>query len=172
MCLPSPDGLGFSLLPVALVGVQARGFFSCNGESATGDLFDVGLVDFGHDLFECCCIKALGENGSPADDIRPGLQFLRVALEHFGLDFVADSFGFCLRFIDDRLPFLESFDLAAEFYCRHVVFSFVLYFGLAPWLYVSSEVPNLSIFMYFYALIKGDTKLGVQKTIYQWVRGF
>ncbi len=27
MCLPSPVGLGFSLLPVALVGVQARGFF-------------------------------------------------------------------------------------------------------------------------------------------------
>ena len=26
MLLPSPDGLGGSLLPVALVGIQARGF--------------------------------------------------------------------------------------------------------------------------------------------------
>ena len=26
MNLPSPDGLGLSLLPVALVGIQARGF--------------------------------------------------------------------------------------------------------------------------------------------------
>ena len=34
MFLPSPSGLGGSLLPVALVGIQARGFSLCaDGEA-------------------------------------------------------------------------------------------------------------------------------------------
>ena len=45
MCLPSPVGLGGSLLRVYFGRCSRKGLFLCNGKAAAGHLLGVSLVD-------------------------------------------------------------------------------------------------------------------------------
>ena len=64
MFLPSPSGLGGSLLPVALVGIQARGFsLRANGEALRSTLTNEGLVHIRQSLFESAGIEVVGDDG-------------------------------------------------------------------------------------------------------------
>ena len=57
MFLPSPVLVWVeALLPVALVGVQARGFLLCDGEAAAGALLNEGRIHFGERFLECAVI--------------------------------------------------------------------------------------------------------------------
>ena len=60
MFLPSPVLVWVeALLPVALVGVQARGFLLCDGEAAGSGLLREGFIHIRHRLLEAGGVEAL-----------------------------------------------------------------------------------------------------------------
>ena len=92
------------------------GLFSCaDSESAAADLLGVCLVDLGHNLLKCGAVEAVGKDGSPADDETTCGQFFGVTLEHFGLDFVPNGFGFRSGFFCKGFPLLHPDNLGFNF---------------------------------------------------------
>ena len=122
MNLPSLLWLGGSSLRVALVGGSRKGLFSCaDGEAAACNLLRVRLVHIGHDLLKGGGVEAVGEDGSPTDDVLSGGQLFGVPLQHFGLDLVPEGVGFGLGFFNQGFEFLKGFDLRGDFSGRHGV---------------------------------------------------
>ena len=94
---------------------SGKGLFSyADTETAACNLLRVGLVDIRHDLFEGGGIEALGENGSPSDDILTGSEFFGVTVQHFLFDGVSECFSFGLGFLNQFLKGSEGFDLGGE----------------------------------------------------------
>ena len=77
-----------------------------NGKAAAADLLGVFLVNIRHDLLESGGIEPLCQNGSPPDDVLPGLHFLGVPVQHFRFDFIPECFGFGLGFFNERFQIL------------------------------------------------------------------
>ena len=76
MFLPSPSGLGGSLLPVALVGIQARGFsLRANGEALRSTLTNEGLVHIS-------LIEALGDFDGAIGTVDANSIFKRIFSGH------------------------------------------------------------------------------------------
>lgn len=94
--IPSPLWAVSSLLPVALVGGQARGFpLSADGEAAgegfTAKPFVYVLADF---VLESLRVKAGTLNGGKPGDVLSSFQRFNSHTVHVPLDFVLDGFDF------------------------------------------------------------------------------
>ena len=114
-----------ALCPLALVGVRTRGFsLGADGKAAALALLGEGFVEVAVHLLESGGVEAVGENGSPADNVLSGGQLFGVSLHHFGLDAVPDGFGLRLGLFDNGLPLVEGFDLGYQFILAHVQISF------------------------------------------------
>lgn len=108
-------------LCLVLCGRSDKGLFLCTDREAPGgNLFGKGFVDFLSELFlEGLCIKASGENRSPAHDIATGRQFFGVCCLHLSFDAVADGFSFGLGFFDKGFKGLQGFDFGDKFIARY-----------------------------------------------------
>ena len=113
-------------LCLVLCGRSDKGLFLCaDRETPGGNLLRKGFVDFLSELFlKAFCVKAGGENRSPAHDIAPGRQFFGVGCFHLSFDTVADSFSFGFGFFDKCFEGLQGFDLGDKFVARHNDFPF------------------------------------------------
>ena len=128
MFLPSPSGLGGSLLPVALVGIQARDFSLRNREAAAGRLLREGLVEISMGFLEAGRVKALREHRGIADDILTAFQLFGIRIKHVLLDFVTDRLGFGPGLFHQSLPAVQLLNLVQQFVVSHC-FSFLSSFG-------------------------------------------
>ena len=105
----------FSWVAPVRVAALARAFLLGDGEAAAGGLLDEVLVDIGHDLLECGAVESLAQNRSPTHDVLSCLHLFGVAVQHLGLDFISQGFGFSLGFLDQGFQFLQGFDLRGDF---------------------------------------------------------
>ena len=114
-------------MPVALVGVQARGFLlGADGEAAAFALTKELFVEFAVSLLEARGVEALRENGGPADDVLSSAQLFGVAFKHLLLDAVAEGFDFGFRLFHESFPLLKGFDFGGDLVSAH--FCYLLLF--------------------------------------------
>jgi hypothetical protein len=97
------------------------GLFSCaDGETAGANLLGVGLVNLGHDLLKGGGIEALGEDGSPTDNVLACGELFCITAQHFCFDFIPEGFGLGLGLFDEVFKFPEGFDLGSDFDGGHM----------------------------------------------------
>ena len=125
MALPSPFGLGGSLLRGSFGRQSRKGLFLCDGEAAGSALPDEGLVHIGHQLFEAAGVEAVGDDALVADDVLTGFQLLGVLQKHLLLDGVAAGVGLRLRLLNELFQLADLLDLADDVVLAHV--SYLLY---------------------------------------------
>jgi hypothetical protein len=116
---------------VALVGIQARGFFlGTDGEAAAGGLLDEALVEVRMSLFEARRVEPLGQDVRVADHVLPNFHFLGVLQKHLLFDGVPQDFRFGGGFRNQFFKLTDFLDLADDFDFAHFRYLLLDDFGV------------------------------------------
>ena len=125
--IPSPLWAVSSLLPVALDGVQARGFpLGADGKAAGKDFLAEAFVNVLPDfILEAFGVEAASLNGGEPYDVLSGFQRFNLHVVHVLLDFVLDGLYHGGGFRLQGFIFFQGFDLADDFNSAHYVSPFI-----------------------------------------------